>query len=173
MFARIENGTVVELWDTGALPPLAPGAAALYEPCGPEVEVGWAFDGQTFAPPPLAELQAQARARINGERDRRIRGGFSHTVAGVEYRFDSDADSEANILGQAMSAAIDGTVPPGFEWRTEDNQDVPMDAPAVLELARAWGAHKWVQHATARALKAQVDAATTPAAVAAVVWPEG
>jgi hypothetical protein len=174
MFARIEGTTVAEVWDRETLPDLHPALAIKYVECTPDVRPGWSWDGTTFSAPPgptLDDIKAAKMREIDAERDRRLFGGFAHTVGGAEYRFDSDRKSESNILG-ARVAAMDGLWVDGSTWRTEDNQNVPVTAADVAGLAAALLVHTQTQYQIAWALKDAVSAATNEAEVAAIVWPE-
>lgn len=68
MYARIESGSVVELWDVTELPPLHPDLAIKYVevPDGVTPEIGWTWDGVTFAAPvtSLEGLRAQRIAEV-------------------------------------------------------------------------------------------------------------
>ena len=124
-----------------------------------------------------AETQAQRRAAVTAERDRRIDGGFA--FAGVAYQT-RPADRE-NVAGAASAAleAIVGGAQPGdlrwhggaadFAWIAADNALVPMDAQTLRGFARAMMAHKQALIFAARALK---DRPEIPADVTAdALWP--
>ncbi|MBY5940393.1 hypothetical protein KUW00_05765 [Halomonas sp. DP5N14-9] len=66
MWARIENGAVVEITDADPFGRFHPSIE--WVSCGKQVEVGWSYDASGFSEPlatPVDDLTAQALSRIN------------------------------------------------------------------------------------------------------------
>ncbi len=108
-----------------------------------------------------AQRQADLKAAIDVERDRRINGGF--IFEGVEYQ--SRPEDRENIAGAATAAlgAIMAGAQPGdlrwhggaedFAWIAADNTMHAMDAQTVYAFGQAAMAHKQVHIFAARTLK--------------------
>lgn len=108
-----------------------------------------------------AQGQADLKAGIDAERDRRISGGF--IFAGVEYQ--SRSEDRENIAGAATAAlgAIMAGAQPGdlrwhggaedFAWIAADNTMHTMDAQTVYAFGQAAMAHKQAHIFAARTLK--------------------
>jgi hypothetical protein len=135
-----------------------------------DAQIGWAWDGETFAPPvaPLEERKAALLAQVNTERDTRIRSPF--TFNGTP--FDYDAESQKRITGAASLAGFAMTLGgklPGdllwhggdtpFTWIAADNSLVQMDAPTTFALGQAAAAWESAHIFVARALKDAIEAA--------------
>jgi len=113
---------------------------------------GWAvLDSRPVAPPAVVDP-----AQVDAERDRRISAGFE--FQGVRYQSRLPQAGKAGdwevFSGKALEAliAIMAGAQPGalrwsdpaedFAWIASDNSRVPMDAQAVIELAKAASAHR-------------------------------
>lgn len=128
---------------------------------------GWLH---TDEPPlPLVDAKTLQRAIITAAADAAIDGGFEHNG----HVYDSDLVSRTNIIGTANAVNSGIELPESFTWRTQDNQDVPMDGAGIIALGAALLVHVNEQYATSWALKAQIDVAETVEDVRAVVWPSG
>lgn len=101
------------------------------------------------------DLLVRAKARYAAE----LRHGFSWR----SWRFDSDDQSRAVI-----ASYVGVSLPAGFTFRSADNQDVPMDEEAMLELAAAAAAHAFACHSNHTRLKWEVRAAGSLEALEAV-----
>lgn len=110
--------------------------------------------------------RARGHARVNQARDVAISAG----VSWGSLAWDSDAASRANLTGAVSAFQAGVPVPAGFSWRTKDNADVPMVLTDLLGLAAAMLVHVNGQYEKSWLLKAQIDAATTPAEIDAVTW---
>jgi hypothetical protein len=130
---------------------------ATLEPSDPPSPPGTTLEGLRFAK--SAQITSNCLAAIDS--------GFEHEG----HRYDSDLVSRTNIIGTATGVQAGIALPQGFTWRTSDNENVPMDGPGVIALGAALLQHVNTQYATSWALKAQIDAATTPEEVAAISWP--
>ena len=83
--------------------------------------------------------------------------------------FDSDLTSQSRIQGAVQLAGLD---PTGFSvvWTLADNTARTLNAAQMQQVGAALGVHVNTQHVKARTLRAEIDAATTAAEVAAVEW---
>lgn len=109
----------------------------------------------------VAQGQADLKAAIDAERDRRINGGF--IFEGVEYQ--SRPEDRENIAGAATAAlgAIMAGAQQGdlrwhggaedFAWIAADNTMHTMDAQTVYAFGQAAMAHKQAHIFAARTLK--------------------
>ncbi len=109
----------------------------------------------------VAQRQADLKAAVDAERDRRIDGGF--IFEGVEYQ--SRPEDRENIAGAATAAlgAIMAGAQPGdlrwhggaedFAWIASDNTMHAMDAQTVYAFGQAAMAHKQAHIFAARTLK--------------------
>lgn len=96
-------------------------------------------------------------------------------VAGIGT-FDCDEASRANIanaalLMQTMAATLQPGEVPTIDFTLADNTVATLTAGQMVEVALHMGAKVQAAHATGRALREAIDAATTAAAVEAVAWP--
>ncbi|WP_113154797.1 DUF4376 domain-containing protein [Nitratireductor sp. OM-1] len=122
-----------------------------------------------------AQGQADLKAGIDAERDRRINGGF--IFEGVEYQ--SRPEDRENIAGAATAAlgVIMAGAQPGdlrwhggaedFAWIAADNTMHTMDAQTVYAFGQAAMAHKQAHIFAARTLK---DADPNPDDFAGDQW---
>ena len=159
---------------------LIPGGAVDHEP--PSVPEGkrarWNGNGFDFEDipqpaaeptPTLDELKAAKNAEINQERATANTSTFAH---GGKV-FSCDQLSRSDIDGVNGYVAIYGALPPGFPgaWKAMDNTYLPIaDVEAWKVFYTAMVAQGAANFAHAQELKAQLAAATTPEAVAAIVW---
>jgi hypothetical protein len=122
----------------------------------------------------MEPLRAQRRAAVMAKRDEVIDAGFSFN--GVIFQ--TSATDRENISGaaqMAFMALLAGGKLPGdlrwhdgaddFGWIALDNGVVPMDAPTVIEFAKAVAGFKSACIFYARYLKDQIDTAANPAAI--------
>lgn len=130
-----------------------------------DAQIGWAYDGTEFTPPPLDNSDAAVMA----ERDRRIVGTFAFD--GVA--FDFDAESKSRITGAATLAGFsvsNGTTwQSDFAWIAKDNSLVPMDAATCFAFGQSAATHEAAHIFAARAIK---DAIPPPADITDdALWP--
>ena len=119
-------------------------------------------------PIPLSDLQERKRSEINSILLSKIDGGFEHNG----HFYDSDTRSVANINGTATGASAGVPLPADFTWRAKDNVNVPMDAAGIIALGASLLKHINTQYSISWELKTQIDAATSPAELDAITWPE-
>jgi hypothetical protein len=130
------------------------------------------FAGASTLGDPDGTLQAARDRRwavIKGQREQAEGGGFTWNGSG----FDSDAISQSRIQGAvllATLASLNGQ-PFTIDWTLIDNSVRTLDGPAMIAVGQALGVHVATCHATARALRQQINAATTIDAVEGVQWP--
>ena len=119
--------------------------------------------------PTLDELKAAKNTEINQERATANTSTFAH---GGKV-FSCDQLSRSDIDGVNGYAALSGALPPGFPgaWKAVDNSYLPIaDVEAWKLFYTAMVAQGAANFAHAQELKAQLAAATTAEAVAAIVW---
>lgn len=98
----------------------------------------------------LDEINAATLAAIDA--------GFEHQG----HVYDSDARSQTNIIGTANAFNAGVPLPEGFTWRTQANDNVPIDGPGVVALGAALLSHVNGCYALSWQLKTEVEDATTP-----------
>lgn len=125
----------------------------------------WDWDASQWMLP-LATLKANQTAMITAACQAEIDGGFSYEG----NDFQSDPGSRAAITDRMALVAAGAALPAGFKWRSAANVDVSMAAADFEGLAQAMVEHVYVQRMKSWALKDQIDAATTRAAVEMVIW---
>lgn len=117
---------------------------------------------------PLGEIKQGRTAEINAAR---AAAEAVLTHAGVQW--DADPASATRVLVAAFAASrLSGAAATAFsiEWGAADNTSRTLNRAELLALASAIAGHQATQFAKARAKKAQVNAATNAAEVAAVNW---
>lgn len=128
------------------------------------------IDLDVVAADPLPEAKVLAAARIEARRDRAIYGGFTATVNGTDVPIQSDPVSIRNvqaIYSKALEAEVFGEhFAKGL--RAADDTMVPLDIPAARAVGNALEAHIETSYLRSWELKAAVDAAADPAALAAI-----
>lgn len=183
--AIIENGVVANVAEAEAGFAQAQG----WIPCGPDVGIGWAYDGETFAAPLLAPLPLPERAAamadaVNAIRDDRTANAF--VFAGVLFQLD-DARSQPRITAMGADArfAVLGGAQPGnlrwadpdhdFGWIATDNSVMPMDAQTMVafsDAAKLWvSRHTFAGAAIKKAIAAAEDHAALDAIDIEAGWP--
>ena len=108
----------------------------------------------------LDEINAATLAAIDA--------GFEHDG----HAYDSDARSQTNIIGTANAFSAGVPLPDGFTWRTQANDNVPIDGPGVVALGAALLEHVNACYAKSWQLKAVVDAAQSTPELDAIQWDE-
>ncbi|WP_159917879.1 DUF4376 domain-containing protein [Pantoea sp. 18069] len=117
-------------------------------------------------PRTLLELRAARWDEIKLARDAAEFGGF--VWAGS--RFDSDAVSQSRLRGAAQEAAQLPTF--ARVWTLADNTFRELNAAGMTAVVAALDAHIDRQHALARELRMQINAATNAAQLAGIRWPD-
>lgn len=143
-----QNG--VQNRDTGAFIPNSPGNRHWIE------YQEWLSEGNTPDPEFTNEqLKGNKKNNINSEREVRLENGI------VDYmgnNFSTDSRTRANLSGVVAYLSTGNPLPPGFTWRSEDNQDVSMNSSELSGLSATIVNYVNNVYATSWSLKAQVDA---------------
>lgn len=168
-YAYIVNGIVHEVFEVQDLAQeREPNFAAMCQPCGPEVQEGWTWDGAVFSAPAeepgpgLEAVKAAKLAAIQAEKNRARDGGFP--VGGV--LFDSDAGARLAYIELENKLSSDPTFT--TSWKASDGVWVTMDAMLYAQVKAAGTAHISACFAWQAAREAEVAAAQTIAEVEAV-----
>lgn len=153
---------------------LATGELVAYRPPAPpdDAQRTWRWDqaARRWLPvPTLAALQAQAWTRIKAERDRQVALPKS-TPAGPFDASPADQDNLNKVLALTALAAAAG-LPAEARYTLADNSRVLLTLAQLQAAALSLGAQTQALYDTAAALRAQIDAATTPAELDAIQWP--
>jgi hypothetical protein len=117
----------------------------------------------------IEEIRAVRWAEVKAQRDLLEASGFPY----LGKRLDSDARSvqRINTAVQAAQAALAAGVAFPIVWTCADNSLLPLDAAGVVGMPVALATYADQLHQAAKALRAQIEAATTFAEVQAVAWP--
>lgn len=117
----------------------------------------------------LQDFKDAQWATVRSERDTRETAGFPY----LGKTIDSDPRSvqRINTAVQAAQAAAAANQPFTLFWTCQDNTTLELDATGMMEMPVALAVYANSLHETARTLRAQIDAATTPEAVEAITWP--
>lgn len=119
----------------------------------------------------LAEAQAMQQAVIAAAYESAISAPVSFkTAGGVTETFDADQGSQTVLMQATQGYGLAGAVPSGFYWVAADNTQVPFTLADLGGLYQAMLAQGWAAFQKKQTLKAQITAATTVAAVQAIVW---
>ena len=134
---------------------------------------------------PVVELQAAKVAQVDAERDRRQQLDFAYdfgaTVAiddfgteiaagvrSLQMRTEPDQRNWMALQGQATAAVLQGSPETVMPMRAEDNWNVQTTAAQVLQATAAMVARNAQLLFFGAALKSQIRAAETAAAIAAI-----
>lgn len=174
-YARIEGGTVVELFQTtGDITKMFSSDLVWVQCTDPSVAVGWRYSAGTFAPltaETLAAAQAAQIAAMATAYGLAIAQPVNFTTAaGVTKSFQADPQSVSNLQSMLAACTPAGKTPTGFYWVSADNTQVPFALADMQGLASAIGAQGWAAFQQLQARKATINAATSVTAVQAVTW---
>lgn len=117
-------------------------------------------------PRTLAQMKHDKWAQIKAARAAAEDGGFAWDGS----TFDSDMASNLRISGAVQLAQIVGGAF-SIGWTLADNSVRTLSAAQMVAVGVAAGQHVAAQRATARALREQIQAATTPQELEAIAWP--
>lgn len=130
----------------------------------------WDWSTHTWIDPrTLQQVKDQKWEQIKRDRDAAINAPLS-TPYGV---FDADANSRANIANAVLylqTLEQQGT-PGTINWTLADNTTITLNYAEMSEVGLLLGQRTNAAYDTARALRAQIDAATTIPEVEAIHWP--
>jgi hypothetical protein len=132
---------------------------------------------QPYTPPDPTneELTAQAQvkqvAALYAAYRQAVQQPVSYTSeGGVTKTYQADPGSVASLQVMLLAFSATQAVPPGFYWVAADNTKVPFTYADLQGLAQAVGTQGAAAFQRLQALKDQVRAATSAAAVEAVTW---
>lgn len=93
---------------------------------------------------------------------------------GTFYWDGSGFDGDSTSLARLQLAALGATLNPSqvVDWTLADNTVRSLTATDILGVMAAYGLHVNTTHETGRTLRESIEAATTPAEVEAVQWPD-
>jgi len=118
-----------------------------------------------------AQLQAAQRAAIDASYRTVVTADIAFTTAGgVTKMFQADPTSQTVLMQAVIGYNMAGSTPAGFCWKSSDNVMVPFtlaDLQGMYAAMLTRGNTAFIERAN---LKAQINAATTPAAVQATNW---
>ncbi|MEK6420034.1 MAG: DUF4376 domain-containing protein [Burkholderia gladioli] len=92
------------------------------------------------------------------------------TAAGVSAEFDADPESQTILMQATQGYGLANAVPTDFYWVSADNTRVSFTLADLQGLYSAMLAQGWTAFQKRQELKASIAAASTVAAVQAVVW---
>jgi hypothetical protein len=173
-WARISGGIVAELTDTDPTGRYHP--SLIWEPCDANVRVGWTYADGTFAAPmiSLAAGRAAQIALLRTACDAAITGGYTSSALGSAHSYPSTPTDQANMAASVLASLLPD-LPAG--WTTPfwcEAGDVwaftPHTAAQIQQAGRDGKAMIVAAQSKLATLSAEVAAATTVAAVQAIVW---
>ena len=139
------------------------------KPARPSQSHTWSYDTQEWIDPrTLGDIKAAQWTAIKAQRDAVEFGGYTWDGSG----FDSDSQSQSRIMGAAQLATLAAMAeqPFSIDWTLTDNTVRTLAGADMIAAGQALGVHVGAAHATARALRAAIESATTQAEVEAVQW---
>jgi len=180
-YARILGGLVAELFST------AGDITQMFVPSliwvdvtsvSPAPTVGWsatqsagAWSFAAPAGPTLAQTQTAQIALLAQSYQTAIAQSVTFTTAGnITKSFQADPGSISNVQNMLAAYTAKGSVPTGFYWLAADNTQVTFTLADLQGLAKAMGDQGWTAFQHLQTQKAAISAATTVAAVQAIVW---
>ena len=120
----------------------------------------------------LAQAQTAQKALVTQGYNTAIIAPISFTdTAGVADTYQADSTSQQYLARAVTGYRIAGGVPAGFYWRSATNQNNAFTLADLEGLYTAILARAEEDYQQLQTLKAQINAATTASAVAAIVWP--
>lgn len=135
--------------------------------------LAWVAAGNTATVPvpSLAEVQAKQKLLIDASYAAAAQTNVSFTTAaGVAKTYQADQESQMVLMQATQGYQIAGGVPDGFFWKAADNTLTAFTMADLEGLYMAMLAQGWAAFQKRTALKSQIDAATSPDAVQAIVW---
>jgi len=117
----------------------------------------------------LAVRKADKWADLKQRRGEEEFGGFTWDGS----TFDSDPQSQSRIQGAAQLATLAMIASQAFsvDWTLADNTVRTLTGADMLAVGQQMGVHIMTTHATGRALREAIEAATTPEQLESIVWP--
>lgn len=146
------------------------GSAWVPMPVSPSARHIFDWTAKTWIDPrTLADVKAKRWSEVKRHRDLLEAAGFPY----MGKVLDSDERSVQRIttVVQAAQAALGAQQPFLISWTCADNSQLALDATAVVGMPVALAIYADQLHQTARALRSQIEAATSAAQVQAIAWP--
>ncbi|CAN0620569.1 DUF4376 domain-containing protein [Burkholderia multivorans] len=136
---------------------------------------GYTVVNGSLLPPSAASLLAQAQAAqaatLSSAYQAAVQVDVSYTSAGgVTKTFQASSNSQSTLLVATTGYNLAGETPAGFYWVAADNTQVPFTLVDLKGLYAVMLAQGNAAFNKLQSLKSEVRAATTVAAVQAVVW---
>lgn len=130
------------------------------------------FAGGTILPTSTTPLDIPRTYKWNElklERSRREYSGFTWDGS----TFDSDPQSQSRVQGGVQLAimAQQANQPFSINWTLKDNSVRTLSGQDMIGVGQALAAHIQALHETSRALRQQLDNATSVQAIEAIQWP--
>lgn len=127
--------------------------------------------GHTWVPhvAGLEAVKLERKSAVEAWRDSACVQPVIVAVSGTDHAWDADKRSQ-DLLGTAVSLASLSVVNPPPVWRSADNDNVPVTLEDLKNIVATIALQTQVAYGKSWALKAAVDAATSPDEVDAVVW---
>lgn len=119
----------------------------------------------------LADAQAVQTGLVNQSYQQTIEADISYTnQAGNTDDFQADPASQQNIIRTLLAYTATKEVPTGFYWVSSTNAQIPFTFVDLQNLAQDMTNRGWIAFTKLQSLKTRILAATTVAAVQAIVW---
>lgn len=142
----------------------------LLKPNKPNVFCEWDYaNASWFDPRSIQDFRDAQWAQIRNERDTREAAGFPYLGKTIDS--DSRSVQRINTAVQAAQAASAANQPFTLFWTAQDNTTLWLDAAGIIGMPVALAMYANTLHETARTLRSQIDAATTPEEVQSITWP--
>lgn len=138
--------------------------------------LAWAAAGNTATGIPLATLQAQQIATLSAACAAAIYAGFTSSALGATYLYPFQDKDQANLNGEVSMSLLPAGQAPGWTtqfWCADSNGVWAMrshTAAQIQQVGQDAAAAKLANVQKNVSFAAQVKAATSPAAVSAVMW---
>ncbi len=172
------QGTIVTFYDSIDSPPPAgatilPITDAEWKTCSSQV--GWTIvSGALTAPNAAFQLTTAQNLQLGillTAYGAAIHNDVTFTTAGgITKTFQADKSSQDLLMQAVQGYTITGATPSGFYWISTDNTQVPFTLSDLTNLYTVMLSQGWTAFQHYQTQKAAVKAATTIAAVQAVVW---
>jgi hypothetical protein len=180
-YAIVSNGTVenIVLWDGQSAYNPGTGLTAVSIPDGTTVAIGYAYDGTNFtAPAPtitLAQAQKQQSSVLNSACQSQITAGFTSSALGTAYTYPAKVTDQQNLTASVLSSLMPGlpttwTTPFWCENSSGTWAYVTHTAAQIQQVGQDGKNAILTAMQQLQTLTAQVNAATTVAAVQAITW---
>lgn len=152
------NGQIIR--DDGAFIPADPGNRDYAD------FLDWEAAGNTPQGPALVDVSAAKTEQLGDA----YKSAITQSVTYMGTKFQADPASQDTLCKVLVAVTPAGSVPEGFYWVDNDNNQVPMNLKQLQGLAGAMMAQGWTAFRKLQDLKTSARAATTNAAIDALTW---